>query len=128
MSSSSSRTPIARVSWLSTRPPIARTPLRTASISVSNCLCVCSFIVSLPRRPARAAAVERWSTKSPGNVVLGFLSLRLEEDVVGCAEFDELAEIHVSSEIRHARRLLHVVRDDRDRVVLFELGDELLDL
>src|SRR5262252_3757319 len=114
MSSSSSRTPIARVSWLSTRPPIASTPLRTASISVSNCLCVCSFIVSLRSRPAAPArGGQTGSTEPSGDVILGFLSLRLEEDVVGRAELDELAEIHVGGEIRHACSLLHVVRDDR---------------
>ncbi len=43
-------------------------------------------------------------------------------------EFDELAQVHVPGEIGYARRLLHVVRDDRDRVVLLQLRDQLLDL
>ena len=40
----------------------------------------------------------------------------------------ELAAIEESGEIGHARRLLHVVRDDHDRVVLLQLDDQLLDL
>jgi hypothetical protein len=44
-SSSFSSTTIARASCVSTSPPIESTPLRIASISVSNCLCVCSVIM-----------------------------------------------------------------------------------
>ena len=40
----------------------------------------------------------------------------------------ELAAIEEAGVVRDARRLLHVVRDDDDRVVLLELEDQLLDL
>jgi len=45
-----------------------------------------------------------------GGVVLGFLAL-LEEDLVGPADFDQLAKVHIRSEIGGARRLLHVDGD-----------------
>ena len=40
----------------------------------------------------------------------------------------ELAAVEEAGEVRDARRLLHVVRDDDDRVVLLQLEDQLLDL
>ena len=44
------------------------------------------------------------------------------------AELDQLAEIHEGGEVGDARRLLHVVGDDDDRVVVLQLVDQLLDL
>jgi hypothetical protein len=44
------------------------------------------------------------------------------------AELDQLAEIHERRVVGDARRLLHVVGDDDDRVVRLELVDQLLDL
>ena len=41
---------------------------------------------------------------------------------VGAPDLDQLAEIHVSSVVRHARGLLHVVRHDHDREILLELA------
>ena len=55
-------------------------------------------------------------------------SLRRGEDLAGRAELDQLAEIHEGGEVRDARRLLHVVGDDHDRVVGLQLVDQLLDL
>src|SRR5512139_2837735 len=116
--SSAPRASIARLSWRSTSPPMESTPPRIASISASNCFEVWSLIaVSRARRSAEAA----------GDVVLGFLAARLEEDRVGLVELDQLAEVHVRSVVRHPRRLLHVVRDDQDRHLLLELPDQLLD-
>src|SRR5664279_3269711 len=108
LSSSFSRTTIARDSCVSTIPPIDSTPLRMASISASNCLCVCSVI--LFSRSCRGSA------EAAGDVILGFLALGLQEQLVRFAEFDQFAQIHVRREVGHARRLLHVVRDDGDRV------------
>src|SRR6185437_3610944 len=42
-------------------------------------------------------------------------------------ELDQLAEIHERRVVRAARRLLHVVRDDGDAVIGFELGDQFFD-
>src|SRR3954463_14357125 len=53
---------------------------------------------------------------------------RVREDGVGLGELDELAAEHERGLVGHARRLLHVVGDDHDRVVALELGDQLLDL
>src|SRR5512147_2318826 len=121
---------IARPSWVSTTPPIERTPLLIVSISASNCLYVCSLIAVLPGGRGRRSSptgIAR-SAEATGDVVLGFLPLRLEEELVGRAELDQFAQVHVGSEIRHAGRLLHVVGDDRDRVILLQLADQLLDL
>src|SRR3954452_13706726 len=49
------------------------------------------------------------------------------EDLVRGVVLDELAREHERRRVRHARGLLHIVRDDDDRVALLELGDELLD-
>ena len=48
--------------------------------------------------------------------------------LLGGVELDQLAEIHEGREIRHPRRLLHVVRHDHDRVVGLQLVDQFLDL
>src|SRR2546425_7959476 len=100
-------------------PPISSTrvemPLSSASNWVDRCLSLMSY--SLWR-----------STKPPGDVILGVLLLRLHEDLVGRPEFDQVAEVHVGGVVGAARRLLHVVRDDHDRVVGLQLVDQLLDL
>ena len=46
----------------------------------------------------------------------------------GLAVFDQLAEVEEGGPLRHARGLLHVVGDDRDRVAAAKLVDQLLDL
>src|SRR5262245_45199676 len=65
--------------------------------------------------------------EAAGDVVLGFLAGRLDEDRVGRAVLDQLAEVHVGGEVGDARRLLHVVGDDHDRVVVLQLVDQLFD-
>ena len=47
---------------------------------------------------------------------------------LGLAIFDQLAEVEEGGALRHARRLLHVVGDDDDRVAAAQLVDQLLDL
>src|SRR5262249_51959036 len=49
-------------------------------------------------------------------------------NLAGRIAFDQLTEIHESREVRHAGSLLHVVRDNYDRVVALEFVDQLLDL
>src|SRR3954452_18322048 len=120
---------IARWSCVSTSPPIASTPERIASISASNCLDVCSFMNFLEGSARMLAARMRCpSAEATGDVILGFLALGTDEDLVGAAELDQLAEVHVGSIVGHPRRLLHVVGDDRDGVIGLELADQLLDL
>src|SRR6202165_2904613 len=72
--------------------------------------------------------------EAAGDVGLCPRVLRLVEEV-GCRrELDELAVApvgvhqHEGGEVRDARGLLHVVGDDDDRVVLHQLGHQVLDL
>src|SRR6476620_5984531 len=66
-------------------------------------------------------------SKPTRDVVLGQLLGRIREDAIGRAELDELSQPEERSVIGHARRLLHVMRHDYDRVVRLQLVDELLD-
>src|SRR6266850_1760650 len=104
----------------STSPPICSTRERMESRSRSYCFEACSLapivILSQPRL-----------SESAGDVVLGLFLLRLDEQVVGDAELDQLANVHVGREIRDPRGLLHVVRHDEDRHPLLEVVDQHLD-
>src|SRR6266404_1068948 len=62
-----------------------------------------------------------------GDVVFGLLLLWVGEDTFGLVELDQFAEIHEGRIVGTARSLLHVVGDDRNAVVGFEFGDQLLD-
>src|SRR4030095_11964113 len=75
-------------------------------------------------------SIASWaaSAKAARDVVLRVLLLRFQEDLVGLSEFDQLTQVHVPGEIGHSGRLLHVVGDDRNRILFLELADELLDL
>ena len=64
----------------------------------------------------------------PGDVALGALVLGVGEDLVRRPVLDQLAVEHERGRVRDPRGLLHVVRDDHDRVALLELVDQLLDL
>src|SRR6266853_4831774 len=102
--------------WDSTRPPICRTPERKVSRSLSYCLERCSL-------PIRCSS----STEPAGDVVLRLFLLRLDENLVGHAEFHHFSQIHIRRRVGNARRLLHVVRDDHDRIVVLQLVHEFLD-
>src|SRR5205085_8577886 len=67
------------------------------------------------------------STEATGDVVLGPRLLWRRKERLRAIELDELAEVEKRRMVAHARRLLHVVRDDHDRVALFELVNELFD-
>src|SRR5712671_4594894 len=99
----------------STRPPICSTLERIESRSRSYCFDACSLTPMMP------TCLSRRSPESAGDVVLGLLHLRLDEQLVGDAELDHLAKVHVGGEIRHPCRLLHVVGDDHHRVVALQL-------
>src|SRR3954451_5102857 len=49
--------------------------------------------------------------------------VRVGEDLVGLGELHELAGEHERRLVRHAPGLLHVVRDDDDRVLALEVLD-----
>src|SRR5262245_41537640 len=61
------------------------------------------------------------------DIVLRASIARRGEHLARGIELDQLPKIHEGGEVGDARRLLHVVGDDHDRVVLFELVDQLLD-
>src|SRR6266581_2292159 len=70
----------------------------------------------------------------PGDVSLCALVLRPVEEIRGGSELDQLAEPsldvheHEGGEVRHARRLLHVVGDDDYGVLASELHHQVFDL
>src|SRR5205823_1499385 len=67
-------------------------------------------------------------TKPPGDVILGDLLPRVREDLVGPVVLDQPAQHEKGGVLGDPGGLLHVVRDDRDRVATFQVVDELLDL
>src|ERR1700761_6063505 len=115
----------ACIAWTicdSTRPPISRTfdetRFRSASNWLDRCLSDMSYsLVLLVDGLAEAAC----------DVVLGFLADRLDEDLFGVAELDQLAKVHIGSVVRTAGRLLHVVGHDHHRVIALQFGDQFLD-
>src|ERR1700704_4480019 len=111
-------------SWLSARPPISLIVALSRSSSSSKRFSVCSAIFLLQSLAAFLAA----SAEAAGDIGLCALVLRCRENRFRRAELDQLAQIHEGGEVRDARRLLHVVGDDDDRVLLLQLVDQLLDL
>src|SRR4051794_19992394 len=105
---------IVRSSAATTRssPPSAR-----SSSSRSSCL-----------KCARDSPMTRLLAELAGDVLLGAGVARVREDLLGLVELDQLAGEHERGPVGDARGLLHVVRDDHDRVALLELVDQLLDL
>src|SRR4051794_31048234 len=113
---------IALANWLSVRPPISLIVALRRSRSSSKRLRMWSLAMSL-------FLCDRCSSAEPaGDVGLGALVVGVGEDLLGDVELDEVAEIHEGGEVGDARRLLHVVGHDDDRVVLLQLVDQLLDL
>ena len=76
--------------------------------------------------PDQSAAV-RPLAEATGDVVLGEAVARVGEDAVGIADLDQLTQVEVGGALRDARRLLHGVGDDHDRVRLAQLIDQILD-
>src|SRR5215212_7374704 len=76
----------------------------------------------------RIANCEFYSPKSAGNVILSQLFTRGREHLLSRVYFDQLAEEEEGRSVGNARRLLHVVRDDHDRVLLLQIEDQLFDL
>src|SRR5579864_8322533 len=103
-----SRSSSARIDWAmasSTIAPIRRSRSFRFSMSLSKWRCMSSLGLTEPS----------------GHVIFGHLFARIHEDGFRVAVFDELAQHEKARSVRDARRLLHVVRDDDDRVTLFEL-------
>src|SRR6266705_5271249 len=100
----------------STRPPISATSRVSSWRSLSNALAVCSETMVIS------------SAEPAGDVVLRASIARRGEDLAGLVELDQLAEIHEGGLVGDARGLLHVMGDDRDRVALGQLLDQLFHL
>src|ERR1700756_714039 len=81
-----------------------------------------TFLLSSPSQKPVASA------EAAGDVVLRLPVAWRREHLAGGVELYQLAEIHEGGHVGDARRLLHVVGDDGDRVVVLELVDQLLDL
>src|SRR3954468_5101655 len=104
--------------------------------SASSTRSSCSTTRSRPPRAAtsspRSSFWKCWrvsptSAELARDVVLRARIGGRREDLVRGVVLDALAREHERRRVRHARGLLHVVRDDDNRVALLELGDELLD-
>src|ERR1700733_8187590 len=95
----------------SARPPISATSRVSSCRSLSNALAVCS------------EAMIYLLAEAAGNVVLGASIARRGEYLVGFVEFDQFAQIHEGGLVGDARRLLHVVGDDGDGVILGQFLD-----
>src|SRR6266513_517508 len=82
-----------------------------------------------PRPPVSASDSKtgRALAESPGDVVFRETVTRVGEHPVRVAHLDELSEMEVRGALRHARRLLHRVRDDHDRILFAQLIDQILD-
>src|SRR5262249_33858665 len=65
------------------------------------------------------------SPKAAGDVVFRLFFARAAEHLLGRARLDQPALEEERRLVGYARRLLHVVRDDDDGVVLLQLADEV---
>src|SRR5262249_44643765 len=117
------RASTASATCFSARPPISDTMRVSSWRSMSTAFVVCSIItiyVVLACEPCDLAEEAR-------DLVRCASIARRGDHLARGIELDQLAQIHEGGEVGDARRLLHVVGDDHDRVVLFEFVDQLLD-
>src|SRR3954447_12493971 len=134
-SESTRRSPsITRAASSMSRPDRAATAsatCRSASAPISAILPVSAFISSSNARTVCRpviSAIQVLLAEAAGDVVLRTSLARVEEDRVRRPELDQIAQIHEGGVLRGARRLLHVVGDDRDGAVGPQLVHQLLDL
>src|SRR6187397_424168 len=104
---------MASVSTSSTCAPMSKTRSRRLSSSPSYSRSVCRRSMSFP------------SAEAARNVVFRALFLGARENHVRPVVLDQLAQIEECREIRDARGLLHVVRDDHDRVGFSQIVNQL---
>src|SRR6185295_6410914 len=112
-------------SWCSSASRTRSSCSSTMSIAPSA---DCSRALSSSWKCLRPSPVATALPELARDVLLGPTVVGLGEDLLSGAVFDQLAVEHERGRVRDARGLLHVVRDDDDRVALLELVDELLDL
>src|SRR4029077_18328783 len=68
-------------------------------------------------RASSSRVVCTASPETAGDVVLGQFLLGIGEDPVSRPHLDQIAEMEIPGALRYARRLLHVVGHDHDRIV-----------
>ena len=66
-------------------------------------------------------------TESAGYIVLRHLFIGVREHLLSLVVLYKLPEPEESRHIRNTRRLLHIMGDNYDRVLLLELDDQLFD-
>src|SRR5262249_53594883 len=113
----------ASATCFSARPPISATMRVSSWRSMSKAFVVWSVITIY----VVLAGEPRDLAEAAGDIVLRASIARRGVHLARGVELDQLAQIHEGGEVGNARRLLHVVGDDHDRVILFELVDQLLD-
>src|ERR1700694_5574088 len=129
----SSRPFIARSRLRSVRPDIISTLLRNDASASSKVPRICfgaimSILSSSFNLALTVALALHPSTKSSGDVILGSLFRRIGKYLRSPSKFNQSPEIKEGGVIGATAGLLHVVRHDHDRVLRFELVDQLLDL
>src|SRR5215469_288858 len=105
---------IAKPSWLSASPPISAIASLSLRSSSSYPRAICVEAIGQPHS----------STKPSSNVVFSMFLLGSGKDAFGFVELDQLTKVHERGVIRAARRLLHVVSDDRDAIIGFQLVNQ----
>src|SRR5918994_5545355 len=103
---------------------------RACALSPLLSTVISSPVVACSMPPSWSPQVA--SAEAAGDVVLGQLVRRAGEELLGRRDLDEVAGAVLAhgeerGVVARACRLLHVVGDDDDRVVLLELVHELLD-
>src|ERR1700678_3363840 len=84
---------------------------------------------AVPENGAREnRSLENGSAEPPRNVIFRFSFSRALEDDLGLVEFNQVAQQKEAGELRHARGLLHVVRHNHLRALVFEGEQQILDL
>src|ERR1700749_2247122 len=132
MRSSSATTNCASsTSWCSTASSVRVSAVLTRSSPPSA---LASRLASSSRYSARATSgISYPLTKPTADVVLGLLFARFGEDLLGRTDLDQVPrfpsplDVEEGSEVTCPRGLLHVVRDDDDRVAALQLADQILD-
>src|SRR5207253_6098402 len=82
---------------------------------------------SAPTGRRGSGGVPPWRKRSSEpscDVGLGTLVRGPREELLGGPEFDQVAEVEEAGKVRGARRLLHVVRHDENRIALFQLDQQ----
>src|SRR5437773_8133913 len=114
-----------RSSLRSSSPLIARSRLRSVKLAIMSTLfrSEASASSKVPRICRGAIMNGLPSTKSPSNIIFGLSFAWITENLCGRPKLDQPAEIEEGGVIRTTPGLLHIVRHDHKRVLVFLLMD-----